>query len=425
MSKTARIFLIVLCLSATLSAQVLGTMEITHVPDAERGPWINQDPDHAILVVYSDIEKMTFQTNHGGIVDLDNPNRGVYRIWLMPGTHQITYSAEGFRSEKDRIYIQAKDVGEVRVKVTQVIPTELPVVIQIDPEGSVVRIDGEQVDVSVSPKLSIGEHSIEIVKSGYVTIKDKFSVSEDNILFEYKLRKEILQDMLFVNIPGGTFSMGSKKGDRDEKPVHLVKIKAFHIMTTEVTQGMWEEVMGSSVWDQRNKTNPDFSLRGEGFNNPMYYVSWKDVQSFIRNLNQRDPGKNYRLPSEAEWEYACRAGKSTKFCNGDSKSDLKVVGWFDDNSSNKTRQVGQKQPNGWGLYDMHGNVWEWCEDRWHENYDNAPNDGSAWVTGSDTRRILRGGAWDRPWKICQSTLRNGVDSDLRSSNWGFRLVRSL
>ncbi|NQU05599.1 MAG: PEGA domain-containing protein [Calditrichaeota bacterium] len=120
MINTARPLLVtiaLLCLYATAEAQVLRTIEIQHVPDNERGAWINQDPDRAILVVYSDIEKMTFQTNHGGIVDVDNPNRGIYRVWLMPGTHQITYSAENFQSVKDRIHIKAKDVGEVRVKV--------------------------------------------------------------------------------------------------------------------------------------------------------------------------------------------------------------------------------------------------------------------------------------------------------------------
>ncbi|NQU04728.1 MAG: PEGA domain-containing protein, partial [Calditrichaeota bacterium] len=172
-------------------------------PDNERGAWINQDPDRAILVVYSDIEKMTFQTNHGGIINVDNPNRGVFRVWLMPGTHQMTYSAEGFRSIKDRIFIKSKGVGEVRVKVAQATLGELPVVIRVEPAGTDVQIDGEQVDVSGSLKLAIGEHTIEITKSGYVTVKDKLNVSNDNILFEYTLQKPKLCVVEISTTPAG------------------------------------------------------------------------------------------------------------------------------------------------------------------------------------------------------------------------------
>ena len=419
MSKTARIFLIVLCLSATLSAQVLGTMEITHVPDAERGPWINQDPDHAILVVYSDIEKMTFQTNHGGIVDLDNPNRGVYRIWLMPGTHQITYSAEGFRSEKDRIYIQAKDVGEVRVKVVDREPSELLVVIRVEPAGAKVLIDDSSVDISGTLKLPIGEHNIMIVKSGYVTIEEKFNISNENILFEYTLEFGIeaeipLQEMGFVEVPGGTFMMGSPVNEKDRnnnEKQHSVTISSFQMMTTEITQSMWKAVMGN---------NPS-NWKGDKL--PVENVSWDDCQAFIRELNERDPGSNYRLPTEAEWEYACRAETTTRLYNGDRDSDLDRIGWYAGNSGSKTHPVGQKQPNAWGLYDMHGNVWEWCQD-WKGNYPSGsvadprgPSSGSA--------RVCRGGSWSYGSKYCRSAIRNGYAPSYRYFSQGFRLVRSL
>ncbi|MDP8238532.1 MAG: PEGA domain-containing protein [Candidatus Hatepunaea meridiana] len=169
MIKTTRIELIaivLLCLCAIANAQVLGTMEIEHVPDNERGSWINQNPDRAILVVYSDIEKMTFQTNHGGIVDVDNPNRGIYHVWLMHGTHQMTYSAEGFRSVKDRIFIEGKGVGEVRVKVVSAgTDGRGDINIETVPSGCEVILDGNKLVEKTPIRLEnqiAGNHQIRI-----------------------------------------------------------------------------------------------------------------------------------------------------------------------------------------------------------------------------------------------------------------------
>ena len=222
--------------------------------------------------------------------------------------------------------------------------------------------------------------------------------------------EELLPGMTFVHIPGGSFQMGSNDGGSDEKPVHRVTLRSFQIMTTEVTQSMWREVMG---------TDPSF---WKGDDLPVRRVSWNDCQEFIGKLNQRDPGKGYRLPTEAEWEYACRAGTSTKYCSGNSESDLNRVAWYDENSSDKTHPVGRKEANAWDLYNMHGNAWEWCEDRWHDNYDGAPSDGSAWESGSSSSRVLRGGSWCSSSRACLSTSRGSGKPDLRSS--GFRLVRA-
>ncbi len=185
---------------------------------------------------------------------------------------------------------------------------------------------------------------------------------------------------------------------------------------------MWKEVMGMTVRQQRDKANPDWSLRGEGDNYPIYYVSWKEVQEFIKKLNRRYPGHHYRLPTEAEWEYACRAGTTTRFHTGDSESDLGRAVWYRDNSGGKTHPVGQKRANAWGLYDMHGNVWEWCEDVWHNNYGGAPDDGSAWTRGGDVRRVLRGGSWYFITRYCRSANRGRSHPDSRHDNLGFRLV---
>ena len=218
-----------------------------------------------------------------------------------------------------------------------------------------------------------------------------------------------LQRMTFVKIPAGSFIMGSNDGESDEKPVHTVNIKSFYMMTTEVTQAQWQSVMGK---------NPS-KLKGDYF--PVENVSWNDCQDFIQKLNQLKPGKDYRLPTEAEWEYACRAGTSTKFYSGNSDSDLERIGWKNGNSGNKTHPVGQKVPNAWGLYDMHGNVWEWCEDWYHDSYNGSPTNGSAWLSPSGQYRVLRGGSWHSNAQLCRSSDRGGVDPDYRDCNVGFRL----
>jgi len=162
--------------------------------------------------------------------------------------------------------------------------------------------------------------------------------------------------MKLVYIPAGVFDMGSADGDSDEKPVHKVQItKGFYMGQYEVTQAQYESVMGS---------NPSY-FKGE--NNPVEEVSWEEAVAFCKKLSSRE-NKTYRLPTEAEWEYACRAGSTTKYCFGDSESQLGDYAWNDKNSNFSTHPVGQKQQNNWGLYDMHGNVYEWCQDWYGENY---------------------------------------------------------
>ena len=249
-------------------------------------------------------------------------------------------------------------------------------------------------------------------KEGIITIEKQKKITEPP------------PGMKFVRIPGGNFQMGSKSGDSDEEPVHRVNIKPFYIMTTEVTQAQWKAVMGN---------NPSHF---KGDNLPVEKVSWNDCQEFIKKLNQRDPWKGYCLPSEAEWEYACRAGTTTKYYSGNSESDLKRVAWYYGNSGSKTHPVGQKQPNAYGLYDMHGNVWEWCEDWYHNSYNGAPINESAWVSPSGSARVLRGGSWiNVPWlclsanrytqRSCRSASRGSSEPGYRSLNLGFRLARGL
>jgi formylglycine-generating enzyme required for sulfatase activity len=218
-----------------------------------------------------------------------------------------------------------------------------------------------------------------------------------------------------VVIPAGSFTMGSTEFD-SEKPPHGVSIQSFAIGRTEVTQRLWQAVMGN---------NPS-SFNNCGNDCPVEQVRWNDIQQFIQRLNART-GKTYRLPSEAEWEYAANAGSTGRWSFGDNEGQVGEHAWFVANSGRSTQRVAQKQPNAFGLYDMHGNVWEWVEDCWHVNYNGAPTDGSAWTTAcSVDYRVLRGGSWDNSSANIRSANRIGGAPDYRLSSFiGFRLARTL
>ena len=218
-----------------------------------------------------------------------------------------------------------------------------------------------------------------------------------------------------VELPAGSFDMGSENGETDERPVHRVTIaKPFAIGKTEVTQAQWLGVMGTSP--------SNFTLCGETC--PVEQVSWNDVQTYIQKLNAKT-GKQYRLPTEAEWEYACRAGTQQEYCGSDNPD---TVAWSSFNSGsfffNTPHPVGTKKANAFGLYDMSGNVWEWVEDTYHENYVGAPTDGSAWEGGS-SMRVLRGGSWGKDAKYGRAALRNKFGTSYRDFSYGFRLARTL
>ena len=215
----------------------------------------------------------------------------------------------------------------------------------------------------------------------------------------------------FVLIPPGSFMMGSTNGRPNEKPVHQVTIsQPFYMGEYEVTQAQWQAVMGN---------NPSH-FKDCGGNCPVEQVSWEDAQSFIGKLNESNDGFTYRLPSEAEWEYACRAGTT-----GDYAGNLSDVAWFSKNSGGSgPHAVGQKQPNAWGLFDMQGNVFEWCQDCYHETYFRAPTDGSAWLSGGDeNRRMLRGADRGPTEKKSSARLtRSALPMDYKAHTVGFRVV---
>jgi formylglycine-generating enzyme required for sulfatase activity len=223
--------------------------------------------------------------------------------------------------------------------------------------------------------------------------------------------------MNFVYLPPGSFMMGSPANesdhDSDEKQHRVTLTKGFYIQTTEVTQGQWKEVMGN---------NPsDFNHCGDDC--PVEQVSWNDAQDFLSKLNRIEGTSKYRLPTEAEWEYAARAGSTTRFCFGDDERRLGEYAWYDSNSMEKTHTVAKKRPNTWGLYDMHGNVWEWCQVRFGDYPSSSVADPNGPSSGS--HRVYRGGSWISNPRYCWSAFRGRNFSVLRNGYLGIRLAFSL
>ncbi|MEM7578404.1 MAG: SUMF1/EgtB/PvdO family nonheme iron enzyme [Cyanobacteria bacterium P01_A01_bin.80] len=227
-------------------------------------------------------------------------------------------------------------------------------------------------------------------------------------------------ELEMVNIPGGSFLMGSPEGEKDsrsnEKPQHEVRMQAFYMGKYQVTQAQWREV--AKLPKIERDLNPDPSeFKGE--NRPVEQVSWYDAVEFCARLSKAT-GKEYRLPSEAEWEYACRAGTITTFHYGEMiTSELVNYEW----NRGETMVVGSFPANRFGLYDMHGNVFEWCADPWHDNYEGAPNDGSVWLeNGNDNHSPLRGGSWGSNSWFCRSAARDYFNTrDDIFNHVGFRV----
>jgi formylglycine-generating enzyme required for sulfatase activity len=231
-----------------------------------------------------------------------------------------------------------------------------------------------------------------------------------------ELLKKLDGNMVFV--PGGTFTMGCTKeqgGDcfEWEKPLHQVTVSDYYIGKYEVTQKEWREVMGSDP--------PELYFKGCD-NCPVDRVSWADIQEFLTKLNAKT-GKVYRLPTEAEWDYAARGGSSSLGYKYSGSSSLSEVAWYDGNSGSKTHPVGQKKANELGLYDMSGNVWEWCADDWHDNYRGAPTNGRAWIDSPRASyRVYRGGDWGNVARLCRVSNRGNDTPSSRYPSLGFRLA---
>ena len=256
------------------------------------------------------------------------------------------------------------------------------------------------------------------------------------------VRNSIGMDLVYI--PAGSFMMGSPTSEiwreENEGPQHQVTVQGFYMGKYEVTQSQWQKVMGTTFREKRDKVSDFYATRavvGDAY--PVSYVSWADAQEFIRKLNAMNDGYTYRLPTEAEWEYAARAGTNTRYYWGDDYTQVfKYANSVDQSYFEKygggtgawrdgyaeTSPVGSFQPNAFGLYDMTGNVWELCEDQYHKSYHGAPTDGSAWLIGGEEfggykHRVQRGGAWAFTVEAHRSASRV---PEQNSNQTGFRLV---
>ncbi|MEH2336178.1 SUMF1/EgtB/PvdO family nonheme iron enzyme [Nostoc sp.] len=266
------------------------------------------------------------------------------------------------------------------------------------------------------PLWTVEFETVTVDEKGQVIKRDPNKQAK---FFKEDLGNDITLDM--VQILAGSFNMGSPPGEKDretiEEPQHVVNVPAFFIGKFEVTQEQYQQIMGN---------NPS---NFKGLKRPVEQVSWNDAVDFCNKLSQKT-GRKYRLPSEAEWEYACRAGTKTPFYFGETittelanyKGDSTYASEPQGIDRQETTEVGSFPPNAFGLYDMHGNVWEWCQDTWHDSYKGAPQNGSAWINNDIDYHYLRGGSWLNNPVNCRSACRN---CNLRVNlyyNFGFRIV---
>ncbi len=255
----------------------------------------------------------------------------------------------------------------------------------------------------VGKNISAGEKQItwKVLEEQEYLVGDKmkFKVTANG-------RKSFEPEMVFVQ--GGTFKMGSKSGDHDERPVHSVYLNSFYIGKYEVTQAQWRDVMGS---------NPSRFVGCDKC--PIENVSWNNTQEFLKKINALT-GKNYRLPTEAEWEYAAKGGRMTMNFDFSGSKNLMSVAWYSENSKDKTHAVGLLQPNELVIYDMSGNVWEWCSDIYGIYHDSHLNNPIGYHSGE--ARVIRGGGLISNAAACRSTFRIWEYPEFKSEYYGFRLV---
>ena len=284
--------------------------------------------------------------------------------------------------------------------------------------GARIVVDGTSIVADAgSLFLRTGSHTVRVTAEGYEDYSSSFSVNSSHRTCSISMTKERNQNKTFtvggvsfnmVYVAGGTFQMGSNDGgDYDEKPVHSVTLSDYYIGQTEVTQELWQAVMGSNPSDFK------------GAKNPVNNVSWNDCQEFIIKLNRLTGGR-FRLPTEAEWEYAARGGNKSRGYIFSGSDYLGSVAWYEDNSGDEVHPIGSKSAYELGLYDMSGNVFEWCSD-WYGSYPSSPQTNPTGAS-SGSGRVLRGGGYCFKESNCRSAFRVSIVPASRFYSWGFRLA---
>ncbi|KPA09462.1 Sulphatase-modifying factor domain protein [Candidatus Magnetomorum sp. HK-1] len=368
---------------------------------------------------------------HDAVVIVNEVNKGKGKVVLdnlKPGRYQIRVEKVLFEPFITDIVLGPNEERDIKYDL----PGLAKLTVVVKPSDARIRILNIRPVYTAGMILSPGKYQIEITSQGYISLEHWVTLEQGDWQIEVVLEKEPEKlgkkfqnrfGMSFVFIPPGKFMMGSPQDEKgrssDEVQHEVILTKGFYMQTTEVTQGQWMAVMGK---------NPSY-FQQCGKECPVEQVSWNGTQEFIQKLKSMDGNSAYRLPTEAEWEYAARAGSKTAFANGEIKElicgldpNLDKMGWYCGNSQDKTHPVAQKQANAWGLYDMHGNVWEWCAD-WFGDY---PKLQATDPVGSKkgSSRVLRGGSWYDFAGGCRSANRDWYVPTGRGGRFGFRLVVS-
>ena len=359
---------------------------------------------------------------------------------LMPGQYLVEARLKGHRTGQQSLELREKENRTVSIPALEQIVGSLSV--ECRPIGSEVYVDGKKVGTSpnIFRSIPIGDRSVEIRKDGYETLKKTVAIKENeqasltgtltaaatpsssssspsspsSSSSDRKVFTVNGVSFTMVRVDGGTFTMGAtdEQGSDaydSEKPAHEVTLSTFSIGETEVTQALWQAVMGSNP--SYFKDNPQ---------NPVEKVSWDDCQEFIKKLNSLT-GKSFRLPTEAEWEYAARGGSKSRKTKYSGGSDIGSVAWYDGNSGNKTHPVKGKSPNELGLYDMSGNVWEWCEDYYDSKFYTSSPKSNPKGSSTGSNRVFRGGSWYDYARDCRVSDR-AFSPDNRGIILGLRLA---
>ena len=375
-----------------------------------------------MITLKADAANVTLTVADGAEIWVNGSLKGTGR-WsgmLSSGTYIFEARKAGHKSTT-----LSKTITSASANQSYALPAPTPIVgkltISSTPLMADVTLDGKPVGRTPIdiPNLLVGNHTLKVSKAGYADHTQTITISEGKTTtVSPTLTKgggnASIGNIEMVYVKGGTFTMGAtaEQGSdaySDEKPTHSVTLSDFYIGKYEVTQAQWRAVMGS---------NPS---NFQGDNLPVENVSWNDVQEFIKKLNAQT-GKKFRLPTEAEWEYAARGGNQSKGYKYSGSNSISEVAWYDDNSRSKTHPVGQKAPNELGIYDMSGNVWEWCQDWYSSSAYSSSSHNNPTGPSSGSNRVLRGGSWDNAASHSRVSDRGNNSPDDRFNRGGFRLV---
>ena len=366
-----------------------------------------------------DFADVTIKAGAGCQIYVDNELKGT-TTWsgrLSSGSHLLESRKENHRSTAVTKYIEAS-ISTLHFNLADPAPIMGTMNVVSTPGMVDVYVDGKLVGrTPMMHDLLVGSHTIELRKQGFKDYKQSIRVEENNVvdivatMAEHKdetyieTAKGINLKMIYVE--GGTFAMGSNSGESDERPVHNVTLDSYYVGETEITQAQWRAVMGS---------NPS---RYTGDNRPVENVSWNDAQAFCKKLSELT-GKRYVLPTEAQWEYAARGGNQSKGYTYSGSNNIEEVAIYYYNSRNGHSNVKSKKPNELGIYDMSGNVYEWCSD-WKGSYSSSSQTNPQGPT-SGSYRVLRGGGWSSNASYCRVADRNSNGPSGTESYYGFRVV---